>query len=167
MPDEPMNRTRLELRADARLSARPPGEEQFQPVIVADPETCLAPFDGPAIFRLPIVLPKVARVTGGNVHVEGSGPVLVSLGAASPVTATGDELRPARCDLRLMPRRFSTGEDFEIPELDFRDFVRFDLWVAVRSEAGRPSELTLKGYVDYLLPVESAAAYLTYVMTQA
>jgi len=157
---------RLELGV-WRLSARPAEGEPFRPVVVTGPDTCRAPFDGPAIFRLPIVLPKTARVLGGNLHLEGSGAVMVSLGSLSAATTGADDPQPTKCDMRLQPRQFTQAQDFEVPELGFSDFARFDLWVAIRSAGGRPAELTLKGYLDYLLPAESAAAYLTYVMTQA
>ena len=38
---------------------------------------------------------------------------------------------------------------------------------AIRTPSGVKAKLSLMGELDYLLPVESAAAYLNYIMTQA
>lgn len=163
MIEGPSNAARLDLLPGPRMAARAGSAAEAAPVIVTGPNRCRAPFDGPAVFMLPVVLPKTAVAFGGHVAVAASGAAAVRLNgedlAALPARESRRVELPAEC--------FARGRDFDIPGLSFSDFVRHELEVEVRAAAGEAAELTLEGRVDYRLPAESAAAYLTYVMTQA
>jgi hypothetical protein len=158
----PVEARRLELDL-AGVTASAAGEEAFAPVEVVRKDTCRAASAGPAVFRVPVVLPSAGRVTGGGIALcpSASGEVTVGRGPSQQLSA-GEKLVVA-----LTGESFDQAGPWKTEELDFSDFQQLVVRVAVSASADRQAELTLEGTIDYTLPVESAAGYLTYIMTQA
>ena len=134
-----------------------------QPVAVLDADGfATAPFAGPAVFHVPIVLPKTAAVRACRIKAEADAPAVLNIGATSKKIAAGK-----RTELTLDADAFAHAGEFEIDELPFNDFLQFELNVTVDAPAKAHAKLSLTAELDYRLPVESAAAYLNYIMTQA
>jgi hypothetical protein len=122
-----------------------------------------APFTGPAVFRLPLVLPKAGRLRcceiawnashAGRIDFAGAAGQSVPAGEQGVTLNIGDAT--------------PTGRDFVIEELPFADFAQFDLAVTVDAPPDQTARLAIKAVIDYRLPEESAADYLNYIMTQA
>lgn len=149
---------RLDLAASPRVEVEAPDGSRHAPVM--DQEWCNAPFLGPACFVMPIVLPKTARVTGGQARMSGYGRPRMRLNKVRIACQRNN-------DYALPAEAFAKGKDYEIPGLGFADFVRHELRIQPNLQAGERAGILLQVHVEYLLPAPTAAAYLTYIMTQA
>ncbi len=140
-------------------------DAEARPVEVVDQAgAATAPFAGPVVFRLPLVLPKAGRLQSCEATLTTSHAGRVDFaGAAGHDVAAG---RGHSVTLDIGDKAV-TGSDFVIEELPFADFAQFDLAVTVDAPAGQIARLTLKAVIHYRLPEESAADYLNYIMTQA
>ncbi len=161
MASEPIQISSLEIRTDPRMSVRV--DDQAPRPVRVEGARALAPATGTATFVFPVVLPAAAVPTGARLVLEVSGPAEVyvetrPVGRVEPGVAT---------ELDLSADQLGSGRPMEIPGLGYSDFCRRDLSIAVEPDPEAPGEITLTGTVTYHLPLETAAAYLTYVMTQA
>lgn len=149
-----------------QAQAVPVGREaEARPIEALDPgQAATAPFTGPAVFRLPLVLPKAGRLQSCEVTLTASHAGRLDFaGAAGQKIAAGSQ---QNVTLKVADRP-AVGSDFVIAELPFADFAQFDLAVTVDAPAGQTARLALKAVIHYRLPEESAADYLNYIMTQA
>jgi hypothetical protein len=161
MANEPLQTCKLEIRTDSRLSVRI--DQQAPQPVRAENGRAMAPAAGKAGFVFPIVLPAAAVPTEARLGLEVSGPAEVCVDGRSVA-----RLQPGDpAELKLSADQLGPGRPLEIPELDYSDFCRRDLTVTVEPSGQGPGEIALSGIVTYHLPLETAAAYLTYVMTQA
>ncbi|MCC7145032.1 MAG: hypothetical protein IT443_01155 [Phycisphaeraceae bacterium] len=122
-----------------------------------------APFQGPAVFSVPVVLPKTGRIRSCELTVKAS--------AASRVKVGSKDLGPVPAGkakkITIDAKAFEKGKDFVIEELSFADFKQVDIVVKVDAPKSKSATLSLQADLDYQIPMESAADYLNYIMTQA
>jgi len=122
-----------------------------------------APFRGPAVFTLPIVLPKTGRIESCELTVAANAKATVQIGARKLGTAAPGKAKKVGLDAKA----FGANKDFVIEEVPFADFATYELTVAVAAPKTRIATLKLSAELHYLIPVESASDYLNYIMTQA
>lgn len=122
-----------------------------------------APFKGPAVFTLPIVLPKTGRIEGCELTVAANAKATVQVGRRKIAAIAGGKGKTIKLD----GKAFGSGQDFVIEEVPFADFATYELKVAVAAPKTKAATLKLSAQLDYQIPVESASDYLNYIMTQA
>jgi hypothetical protein len=122
-----------------------------------------APQGGPVVLALDLVLPRAAQLEQVRLQLHSAAPLTVIAGQRTleqvpsgqdaSLTFTADDLPEA--------------SELVLPELPFTDFLQTRL--ILRADAARDEHATIRLNLQahYRLPVESAASYFTYIMTQA
>ncbi len=121
-----------------------------------------AAWSGPAVFGCSIVLPDVAVIESLVMSAEASATLSSTINGQTIDSAGGCAI-----DARLMADQLPASQCHGLPGLPFTDFVAYHLAWRVAAEPNEQAHLQLDLTVDFQLPIESAAAYLTYIMTQA
>lgn len=146
------------------LSTISAGKGKAQPVAaVAKDRSAEAGFPGKAVFTTPVVLPKSGRFKACELTIKASAPGSLKIGGKAVGRFTGGKTKKFAIDAKP----FEKGKDFVIEELAFADFKQVDIVVEVAAPKAKNAKLALTAEMDYQIPVESAADYLNYVMTQA
>jgi hypothetical protein len=122
-----------------------------------------ASFQGPAVFTLPIVLPKTGRIEACALTLAANAKATVQIGGKKLAAAAPGKAKKVTLDAKA----FGSGKDYVIEEVPFADFATYELKVTVAAPKTKNATLKLAAELDYLIPVESASDYLNYIMTQA
>jgi len=122
-----------------------------------------APFLGPAVFHLPIVLPKTAQIVSCRATAKGGGAWVLRVGQ----TELAADQSGARQKVEIDAQQLGAAIDLLIPELPFSDFRQLDLSLTVQAPLSDAAQAELSADLEFLLPSESGADYFNYIMTQA
>jgi hypothetical protein len=132
------------------------------PAVVVDTGRLEASWPGPVVFGCSVVLPEVAVIESLKMAVEASAALSMTIND-QPLEQVSDSTLSAGLSAGQLP----APQPHALPGLAFTDFVEHRLNWRVDASPDEFARLNLDLAVQFNLPVESAAAYLTYIMTQA
>lgn len=156
-----MPNAQIQLSSERHIEARSAPDGFYHPAHV-EAGFAVAPTVGAAQFRITSAVPKAAELTAIQLTLEATAPAVITVGSVDLGRVTRGQ--PVTIDIPVDTA--GLRDELADEELTMREFDR--LVVEVKVEADRePAKLKVGGTIDYTLPEESAAAYMTYIMTQA